>query len=229
VLLDPRLTNLGAHLRVAKIIGVCVRSGVGALERLAGERCQQLDPTLANQQIARYRAWNAGVNPDQVPSPAWLWDIFQRRGRLPRINSVVDAYNLASLESGIVLSAHDLSVLEGPIRWTSLDKPVHFEPLGGEDHWIPAGEWCVRDAVHALCRMNTKQSRRSSIGLGTTEVLLYAQGAPGIDAADLERALEQSSAWICEFSGGSQIAGVRYEVMSEQSDSGSLEATPTTS
>src|SRR5579862_4189172 len=74
-----------------------------------------------------------GVNPRrEQPSVERLLTSALKRGRLPAINSLVDAYNLVSIRSCCSLGAHDLDRLALPISLRILAGNEVFTPLGSD-------------------------------------------------------------------------------------------------
>jgi len=156
---------------------------------------------------------SAAGHPNVVASPGYLLNLLRRSGRLPRINSIVDTYNAVSAKHGVVLSAHDFDLLSGPVRMVRVIANTAFEPIGSEksETMLP-GEFGVRDDTHFLCRMNCKQSRRSSITDATQRVLLYAQGHPAVSQDDLDSVIDEAVTAIIHFCGGKRASVLRRTV-----------------
>ena len=202
---DPRTCKLGVRVEFAIVRDVTVSNKSAELEtwkRAIQRRLREVaiddDPVL----IA-YRELLAKIDPDAVASPEYLLRLIQKHGRLPQINTVVDAYNVVSADTRAVISAHDLDKLKGPLRMIQLDQSLSFEPLGpgGAETLLP-GEFTIRDDEHALCRMNCKQSRLSSVTPETRNLLFYAQGNPLLEGAALSSAMDAACEAVIRFSGG---------------------------
>src|SRR6516162_1047926 len=74
----------------------------------------------------------AGVNPRrEQPSVERLLTFALKRGDLPAVNSLVDAYNLVSVRSFCSLGAHDLDRITPPVALRLLTGRESFTPLGG--------------------------------------------------------------------------------------------------
>ena len=84
-----------------------------------------------------------GVNPRTLPpSTESLLRYALRRGALPVINNLVDAYNLVSVRTKSSLGAHDLDRIETPVQLRLLQSGERFTPLGGaEGQDVTAGEF----------------------------------------------------------------------------------------
>src|SRR5262245_27761948 len=75
----------------------------------------------------------AGVNPHRdQPSVERLLGFALKRGDLPDINSLVDAYNLVSIQSLCSLGAHDLDRIDMPVSLRLLTGDETFTPLGSD-------------------------------------------------------------------------------------------------
>src|SRR5205814_3554155 len=90
-----------------------------------------------------------GVNPrrDQ-PSVERLLTFALKRGDLPTINSLVDAYNLVSVRTLCSLGAHDLDTLTLPVALRMLTGSEPFTPLGSSTEMpVRAGEFGYVDGA----------------------------------------------------------------------------------
>lgn len=207
---DQRLYEVGVRVEFAVIRDVTVHPKSAELEawkRAIQRRLREVDIDQDPVLIAYRRLLAAVGNAQAVASPEYLLRLIQKHGRLPQINTVVDAYNIVSAETRAVVSAHDLDKLKGTLRMVRLDEPLNFEPLGsGDSESLPPGEFTIRDDAHPLCRLNCKQSRLSSVTPQTRNLLLYAQGNPQLEGVALRSALSAACESIIRFSGGQREA-----------------------
>ena len=112
-------------------------------------------------------------------------------GGLPRVNALVDFYNMVSLDEGLCLGCDDLDRVEGDLAFRFSRPGDSFVDMGaaeGEDPNDPpkVGEVVYADAVKVLCRRwNWRQDARSAVTSGTRRVVLTAQsnGAGDVEAA----------------------------------------------
>lgn len=203
---EPRLHEVGVRVEFAVIGGVNVAPKAPELEpwkRAIQKRLREADIENDPVLVAYRRLLAAVGNAEAVASPEYLLRLIQKHGRLPQINTVVDAYNIVSAETRAVLSAHDLDKVRGTLRMVLLDEPLDFEPLGpGGTEVLPPGEFTIRDDAHPLCRLNCKQSRLSSVTPETRNLVLYAQGNPELEGDALRSALDAACEAITRFSGG---------------------------
>ena len=110
---------------------------------------------------------------------------------LPRVNALVDLYNMVSLDEGLCLGCDDLDRIEGDLAFRFSRPGDTFVDMGaaeGEDPNDPPkpGEVVYADAAKVLCRRwNWRQDARSAVTPATRRVVLTAQsnGAGDVEAA----------------------------------------------
>jgi DNA/RNA-binding domain of Phe-tRNA-synthetase-like protein len=120
-----------------------------------------------------------GVNPRrEAPSVERLLTLALKRGDLPAINSLVDAYNLVSVRSCCSLGAHDLDRITPPIALRLLTGRETFTPLGSDTvAAVTPGEYGYVDAANrVLCRLDLLQAEFSKVTERTTNALLIIEG-----------------------------------------------------
>src|SRR5262249_11950821 len=127
-----------------------------------------------------------------------------KRGDLPRINSLVDAYNLVSVRTLCSLGAHDLDRFAPPATLRLLTGSESFTPLGGDKPVsVTPGEFGYVDAMnHVLCRLDVLQAEFSKVTMQTVNALLIveatARHAPGL----MQRARDDAIELITRHCGG---------------------------
>jgi len=148
----------------------------------------------------------AGVNPrrDQ-PSVERLLGFALKRGDLPDINSLVDAYNLVSIQSLCSLGAHDLDRIDMPVSLRLLTGDETFTPLGSDKPSpIQAGEFGYVDARgRVLCRLDLMQADFSKVTTATHNVILIVEGTTAHGEEHLSRTVEEAIGAVTEYCGGS--------------------------
>src|SRR5438093_1577243 len=118
--------------------------------------------------VARFQSilQQVGGNPSiDRPSVERLMSFALKRGDLPAINNLVDAYNLVSIRSICSLGAHDLDRIMLPVSLRLLDGSESFTPLGSDEQ-IPVtrGEFGYVDAANRLlCRLDVLQADFSKV------------------------------------------------------------------
>ena len=101
-----------------------------------------------------------------------------KRGQLPAVNSLVDAYNLVSLRTRCSLGAHDVDVLSLPVSLRILTGRESFTPLGETTlAAVTPGEYGYVDAAdRLLCRLDVRQADFSKVTERTRNVILIVEG-----------------------------------------------------
>jgi DNA/RNA-binding domain of Phe-tRNA-synthetase-like protein len=211
----PELLSEFPGLRVVelKLEGLTVRSSDPDLEPFKLEVQERVRKRIAsleevkNQPIIRaYRDffWRVGIDPTKI-RPAG--EALTRRilgGRdLPRVNTLVDSYNLASVETSIAIAAFDSKkVSEGALimRKAMSGEPFHGIGMDSADS-LSGVEVVIEDqGSHKLIAVYPyRDSDESKITESTTDVLFMMCGVPGIDNAALERADRLTKEYVGRF------------------------------
>ena len=121
---------------------------------------------------------SVGVKPrSHPPSTQKLLESAWRRGKLPEVNNLVDAYNLVSLLTRCSLGAHDLDRLAVPVELRLFRGNESFRPLGSrEDQQVNRGEFGYVDAENrVICRLDSLQADFSKVTTDTTQALLIVE------------------------------------------------------
>jgi len=149
---------------------------------------------------------SAGVNPRrQQPGCERLAEFAWKRGELPAINSLVDAYNMVSVRWLLSLGAHDLRAVSLPIRLTIVPGDMTFTPLGTSASGnVGPGEFAyVDDGGRVICRLDVIQADFSKVTAATTGVVVIVEGTSSHDGAGFSAARTELVELIGEFCGGS--------------------------
>ena len=149
-----------------------------------------------------------GVNPrKEQPSVERLFAYAHKRGDLPQINSLVDAYNLISVRSLCSLGAHDLDTLALPVTLRLLRGDESFAPLGRNSPVaVTAGEYGYVDAQNRLlCRLDLLQADFSKVTHNTKNALLIVEATAGHAPENLQQTFIDAIALITRYC--SQTAG----------------------
>jgi DNA/RNA-binding domain of Phe-tRNA-synthetase-like protein len=146
-----------------------------------------------------------GVNPRKLqPSVERLLTFVLKRGELPAVNSLVEAYNLVSVRSLCSLGAHDLDRFTPPVALRILNGAESFTPLGQEaPSAVVAGEFGYVDADNrVLCRLDVLQADFSKVTHLTRNVLLIVEGTPVHSAELLRKTFDEVIERVTRHCGG---------------------------
>ena len=161
----------------------------------------------ADPHVASFRAIlqqvGANTKKDQ-PSLERLLSFTHKRGDLPAINNLVDAYNLVSVRSSCSLGAHDLDRISLPVALRLLDGSESFTPLGTDRPApVTAGEYGYVDASNRLlCRLDVLQADFSKVTEATVNALLIVEGTVAHSAQDLRNAFAEVIELVTHYCGG---------------------------
>ena len=217
LLIEPEVRNRFPDLKVlaGRVKGVRVGPSNPELEVFKAEvierirRRYTLESLKDNPTFRAYRDffWRIKVDPtkNRPASEALIRRVL--RGRpLPRINTLVDAYNLASMESEIAVAAFDMERLHGGLRMRFAREGEVFLGIGmKEPKTLRGGEVVISDGEKLVAIYPYRDAENSKITLKTRDVLLLACGVPGIPEEKLGRCIDLSIEFIVRFCGGRRV------------------------
>lgn len=124
-----------------------------------------------------------GAKPQRTPCSAEaLRKRFQRDGRLPAIDPVVDLYNAISLEYAIPVGGENLAAYQGPMRLVVADGSEAFDTLkDGQPHTESPepGEVVWRDDLGVTCRRwNWRQGVRTRLDARAQRMWFVLESLP---------------------------------------------------
>ncbi len=141
--------------------------------------------------------WRVGIDPTKIrpASEALLRRVLQGK-ELPRINTLVDAYNLASMKTRIAIAAFDAAHTHGDLRMRLARAGESFLGIGMDAAVTLKGvEVVCEDSDGLVAIYPYRDSHRTRVTTATTDTVFMTCGVPGI-TADV---LVQSAATTREF------------------------------
>jgi DNA/RNA-binding domain of Phe-tRNA-synthetase-like protein len=152
-------------------------------------------------ELAEVSAWRRaytqmGLKPTQYRSAAEaLLRRFRREGDLPRLHPLVDLCNAVSLALALPVAVFDLAGVDSRLEVRHAVGGEEHTGFGGETEHAEPGEVIFADAAsHAHARRWTfRQSRRSTVSLGTRDVLIVAEGLHPTAATDVPALIDALS------------------------------------
>ena len=122
---------------------------------------------------------------------------------LPTINTLVDAYNLASAESCIALAAFDAEKIEGDLVMRFAEEGEKFLGIGMKSpKTLNGGEIVVADSRSLIAIYPYRDADHSKVTLETNRIYLMTCGVPGISLDKLKEAESLAVRYITKFCGG---------------------------
>ncbi len=150
--------------------------------------------------------WRVGIDPTKTRPAA---EALIRRilgGRpLPIINSLVDAYNLASIKTGIAMAAFDSDLLKGVLTLRFAAEGEEFLGIGMDSPLtLRGGEVVVADNERLVSIYPYRDGGYSKITAKTKNVLVLTCGVPGISPEALREAVDVATDYITRYCGGTR-------------------------
>jgi len=212
--IDPSLLSKHPGLRATtfSITGVIVQRStpaLGELKRAVEEEIRSIYTLEALKEVPMFRSyrdffWRIGIDPTKIrPSAEALIRRILAGHSIPQINTLVDAYNLASIRTGVAIAAFDQSKLRGELLMRPAIAGEQFLGIGmSKPMDLNGGEAVVADNEKLIAVYPYRDADSSRVDEKTTDVVLMVCGAPGIDYESLMRAEQVASELILQYCGG---------------------------
>ncbi len=210
-------SELKAHfpelsVNILQIKKVKIQKRNSELEKFKAEIMKQVREeykleSLKDQKTFRaYRDffWNIGIDPtkNRPAAEALIRRILGGR-TIPNINSLVDAYNLASIKSRIALATFDTDKLEGDLLMRFAEEGEQFLGIGMEKPLIlKGGEIVVTDNEKLIAVYPYRDADNTKVTEKTENITIIVCGAPGINKETLENASKLAEKYIQRFCDG---------------------------
>lgn len=186
--LRERFPGLDAHLVQVGELRVVERDD--RMDRFAEALMQEFRgnlrlETLKDEPALRaYRDfyWRVGIDPTKTrpASEALLRRVLQGK-EFPRINALVDAYNLASMKTRIAIAAFDAAHTHGDLTMRLARAGETFLGIGMEKPVTFGGiEVVVEDAEGLVAIYPHRDAHRTRVTVSTTDTVFMTCGVPGI-------------------------------------------------
>jgi len=148
--------------------------------------------------------WRVGIDPTKNrPAAEALIRRILRGRTIPRINTLVDAYNLASVKTEIALAAFDANKLKGDFLMRFAEKGEKFLGIGMEKLMLlQGGEIVVSDSEKLVAIYPYRDADNTKITEKTKNVILLVCGVPTIGKETLQNAAQVALEYITRFCGG---------------------------
>jgi len=203
----------GLKARVTYLRGLTIKDRSQELENIKAQvfadaaKRWNVDELKDNPVFRAYRDffWKVKVDPTKTrPASEALLRRILRGNPLPTINTLVDAYNLASVLTSIPFGAFDTDRMRGT--------PVMREARAGEEFLgigmekpilLTGGEAVMQDDDRLVAVYPYRDADYSKVISSTRNILLLSCGVPGIGDDALEAAEKIGVDYITRFCGGS--------------------------
>jgi DNA/RNA-binding domain of Phe-tRNA-synthetase-like protein len=126
--------------------------------------------------------WSIGIDPTKVRPSSEALVRRCLRGSFPRINTVVDAGNIASAYTGIPIGLYDMKRTTPPYRLTLSSGGETFNPIGGKSEVLPKGIPVLVDSAGTVMHLYPhRDSVETAIREDTSHVFVLGAGVPGVE------------------------------------------------
>lgn len=139
--------------------------------------------------------WSLGIDPTKTRPAAEALARRVLRGReLPTINTAVDAYNCASVETLVAFAAFDVGELAGELRMRYARAGEPFLGIAMErERALEGRELVIEDGEGLVAVYPYRDADRSKLTLGTDTVLLLGCGVPSLGGEELVAATRRAA------------------------------------
>jgi len=199
--------------RVMKLEGAKVKPEDPQLEAFKGEVVERIRGRWALEQLREhplFRAyrdffWRVGVDPTKTrPASEALIRRVLRGRPLPKINTFVDAYNLASMEAAVPLAAFDMAWLSGDLLMREAESGEEFLGIGMKKPVVlDGGEVVVEDGEKLVAIYPYRDAEVAKITVESEDIMMLVCGVPNVGSDVLGRAERISKEYVTRFCGGS--------------------------
>ena len=144
-------------------------------------------------------------NRKNISAPENLLRHLLKNGDMPRVNLVVDIYNLVSLKTRLALGAHDTATITGDIELRRTDGTEKFLPIGSPEYKaVSPGEYAYIDRGdnEIICRLEVRQVEKTKVTIDTTDCFYIVQGNENTPPDMVMEATELLIDWTRRFCGG---------------------------
>jgi len=145
--------------------------------------------------------WKIGVDPTKTrPAAEALIRRILGGKPIPQINTLVDAYNLASIDTEIALAVFDMAKLKGNLEMRFATSDENFLGIGMEKPMaLNGGEVVISDGERLIAVYPYRDADHSKITERSERVLLLVCGVPGLDEQTLAVAGKVALNYITKF------------------------------
>jgi len=212
--IDSKLKTRFPDLTVLtlRIKGVQIQKRGAELEKFKVEVMRQvrndynLDSVKDHPTFRAYRDffWSIKIDPTKIrPAAEALIRRILAGKPLPSINTLVDAYNLASIKSRIALATFDADKLEGDLLMRFAEEGEQFYGIGMKKPLIlKGGEIVVSDDKKLIAVYPYRDADNTKVTEETENIMMLVCGVPGIPKENLENASRVALEYITRFCDG---------------------------
>lgn len=134
--------------------------------------------------------WSIGIDPTKTrPSSEALVRRLLNNNTIPKINNVIDAGNIASIETFVPIGIYDLNKIKGVLTLRHAKEGEEFIDITNKKYILDAKKIVLTDELGVIHLFPYRDAYRSRVTNYTTKVLIVACGIKGIDRSLLDKAI----------------------------------------
>jgi DNA/RNA-binding domain of Phe-tRNA-synthetase-like protein len=154
--------------------------------------------------------WRVGVDPTKTrPASEALVRRVLGKKALPRINTAVDAYNLASAESGIPIAAFDADLLAGDLTMRFAREGEEFLGIGMlKPIPLHQNQVILTDTRQIVAIYPYRDADSTRVTLDTQNIHLVTCGVPAIGREQILSAYRLCTRYLQDYCGGSPTLAI---------------------
>lgn len=219
--IEKEVTDIGVKVLFASIEGLANTSNNSAWEMERKERLVHLCEEYADLNVHEdsilegYHILHdkSGVKRRKnTPSSENLIKTLLKHRDIPFINTVVDIYNVISMESRLCIAAHNMNKIQGNLTVKFSTGTERYIPLGQKEP-VPMNphEYCYCDDTNeVLCRLEIRQVNKTKIDEETVNVLYIIEGNKATEDDFLLKIMQKILDTTTKYCGG--IGKIIYPV-----------------
>jgi len=151
--------------------------------------------------------WGIGIDPTKIrPAAEALTRRILAGIPLPRINTLVDAYNLASIKTRIALATFDANKLEGKLLMRFAEENEQITGIGMDKPFVmKGGEIVLSDETKLIAVYPYRDADNTKVTESTENVSIVVCGVPGISKEMLENASRVTLEYVTRFCNAEKV------------------------
>ena len=148
--------------------------------------------------------WSVGIDPTKIrPASEALVRRILAGKTLPMINTAVDAYNLASIRTGVPIGAFDAGILNGDLTMRFAHEGEEFIGIGMQKPLIlHKNQVILTDEEKVIAVYPYRDSDATRITHATTTIHIVACGVPKVERETVIAAYELSIGYLRKYASG---------------------------
>jgi len=210
---DPvRTAYAGLRLAFVEIHGMKIGVDSAKATDLLNEASERVSKSITLEAVKDrpdFRAyrdffWRLGVDPTKTrPASEALIRRILKGSSIPRINDFVDAYNIASIGTGVPIAAFDLGTIDADATLRFSDSGEEFLGIGmSSSRVLEQGIMIMSSGEDVIAVYPYRDAEESKIGLETVDAVLISCGVPGIPVEALTEAAGRARDFVISICGG---------------------------